>query len=372
MNIGIDLRFWRESTGGIGRYSRNLLKELLAIDSCNNYTAIITEKDEAEFRLKFPNLKKIVVKFDHYSLAEQKELPKILKKENFNLIHFTNFNHPATYREPFVVTIHDLIMDIYPSGAQKKSLLRRLAYSYVMNDCKRAQKIIVPSESTRQDLIKKRGFDASKIVVIPEGVESGFRLHTDYEKDAIIQKYQLPKDYLLFVSRWETYKGLPILLDSFKQLKRRFPDLGLVICGSANKQNPEVASLVKEAQSLDNQIITPGFVDDTDLQALYAAARIYVHPSWYEGFGLMILEAFASGVPVVTSNVSSLPEVVGEAGLLIDPKNVAEITQALTKLLEDPDFANELANRGLARVAEYSWQKMAEETLSVYKNITRD
>lgn len=369
MKIGLDLRFWRSGTGGLGRYSRNLLKELLKIDKDNQYTAIITPEDELEFDLHAPNLTKLVVPIAHYSLSEQTKLPKILKQQNFDLVHFANFNHPILYRRPFVVTVHDLIMHLFPTGAQKSSFLRKIAYRLTMRDCRRAKKIIVPSLATRDDLVRMLKFPREKIVITPEGSEEMFRIHTDREKIAVRERLKLLKEYLLFVSRWEVYKGLPALLAAHEQLVHKHPDLGLVICGKPDKQNPQIAELVRQKQFGNPNIVTPGFVGDEDLATIYSAATVYVHPSMYEGFGIMILEAFASGVPVVTSNTSSLPEVVGDAGLLVDPKNPNELVNAIERVLGDSGLAEELVAKGLERVKQYSWRQMAMATLSMYKEI---
>jgi len=367
--IGLDLRLWRSETGGIGRYSRNLLEELLKIDQENQYTAIITSADENEFNLKAPNLRKLVVDISHYSPQEQSQLLKFLRKEKFDLVHFAQFNHPILYRQPFVVTIHDIIMHLYPGPLQKKNKIRRLGYLATFNDCKRANRIIVPSQSTKNDLANQLHFPPEKIAVIAEGSESDFRLHSQAEKDRVIQKYSLPKRYLLFVSRWSEHKGLPALIESFNILSAKYPDLGLVITGKPDCQSPEVADLVRAAQSQNKNIITPGFVSDEDLAPLYSAATVYVHPGWYEGFGLMILEAFASGVPVVTSNVSSLPEVAGDAALLIDPRNSQEIADNIAKIIDDPKLVEDLVKKGQEQVKKYSWAKMAGQTLDIYQQV---
>lgn len=367
--IGLDLRFWRQETGGLGRYSRNLLRELLKIDHDNQYTAIITPADEAEFDLSAPNLTKLVVPIAHYSLSEQRKLPKIIAQQRFDLVHFANFNHPVLYRGKFVVTIHDLIMHLFPTGAQKESLLRRIAYRKVMNDCRRAAKIIVPSVSTKNDLVKMLNFPSEKIIITPEGSEDKFKVASNEAISALKAKLNLPERYILFVSRWERYKGLPALLEAFEKVNKEFPDVGLVITGKPDKQNPEIAELVKAEQSKGRAIITPGFVSDDDLPTLYSGAAAYVHPSWYEGFGIMILEAFAAGAPVVTSNTSSLPEVVGDAGLLVDPRDTLAIAEAIKKILNDPQFAKGLRQKGLARVKEFSWAKMARATLGIYQEI---
>lgn len=367
--LALDLRFFRAATGGLGRYSRNLLSELLKIDQVNEYTAIITSEDEPEFSLRSPNLRKEILSVGHYSLKEQTVLKTFLNSQSFDLVHFANFNHPILYRRPFVVTIHDLIMHLYPSGSQKNSWLRRIAYKTVINDCRRAARIIVPSRSTRDDLVKILKFPEPKIAITPEGSEPGFRLHSDQEKRAIRKKFQLPQRYLLFVSRWEAYKGLPTLLEAHQRLNKDFPDLALVICGRPDKQNPQVAGLVEAAKRQSQKIITPGFVSDEDLAAIYAAASVYVHPSWYEGFGIMILEAFGAGVPVVTSHNSSLPEVVGNAGLLVNPQDPNDIAAKIRRILLDEKLASLLRRRGLQRVKQYSWAKMAKQTLAIYQEV---
>lgn len=366
--IGLDLRFYRRSTGGLSRYSRNLLKELLAIDKENHYTAIITPEDEAEFDARGRNLQKLVVPIPHYSLAEQTKLPRVLKDQNFDLVHFTNFNHPILYRQPFVVTIHDLIMHLYPSGEQKKSPLRRLVYKLVVRDCKRAQRIIVPSQATKNDLVKLFKLPPEKIIVTHEGSEDIFCKHTEREKIAVKERLKLPERYLLFVSRWEPYKGLPQLLRAYENLIKDDPNLGLVICGKPEERNPEVTRLVEQAKQRHPNIVTPGFVSDENLAAIYAAAAAFVHVSLYEGFGIMILEAFASGAPVIASNTSSLPEVVGKAGLLVDPQDTDGLTAAIKKVLTDSKLAEELRQKGFERVKQYSWRRMAEETLEVYRS----
>jgi glycosyltransferase involved in cell wall biosynthesis len=364
--IALDLRLWRSSTGGIGRYSRNLLGELVKIDQKTSYTAFVTPADVAEFALKAPNLDRRVVDIPHYSRREQTDLPKILKAGKYDLVHFANFNHPILYRRPFVVTIHDVILSTI---ARNPSKLKQTAYEIAIRDCKRARKVIVPSKSTRNDLANVLRFDPTKVVITPEGSEGMFREHSEEEKAAVKKKLCLPDRYLLFVSRWERYKGLPALIEAYEVIKETSPDIGLVIAGRPTQADLETAALVQRKKKQDSKIVTPGFISDEDLAAMYSAASVYVHPSWYEGFGIMILEAFASGVPVVTSNLSSLPEVVGDAGILIDPKKPKEIVDAIMSILADPKRAQDLIAKGRDRNLQFSWTKMAEQTLAVYREV---
>jgi glycosyltransferase involved in cell wall biosynthesis len=186
------------------------------------------------------------------------------------------------------------------------------------------------------------------------------------ESAKTLAKFGITGNFLLFVSRWERYKGLDTLLESFAILRAEFPDLQLVICGKPVATSPDVADLVSVAKAGGLKVITPGFVTDTELSTLYQTASIYVHPSRYEGFGLMILEAFAAGVPVVTSTASCLPEVAGEAALLANPNDSTELAEKISDILSNPELAATLRELGLARAAEYTWAKTAAATHDAY------
>lgn len=366
--IAIDARFYRSTTGGLGRYTRNLLNELGQLDRDNRYTVILTPQDEAEYVSPGQNFEKLVVDIPHYSTTEQTALLKLLNRQKFDLVHFAQFNHPILYRRPFVVTVHDTIMHRFPGTVQQRSLLHRAGYRLVFNDCQRAKKIFVPSEATKQDLVSELRFPEAKIIVTTEGSEAGFRTHTVAEVNVIKKKFDLPERFVLFVSRWEAYKGIPVLLPAFEKVVAKYPDLALVLCGRPDKQNPGVAEAVEAAKARGLRVITPGFVPDADLKPLYSAASVYVHPSQYEGFGIMVLEAFAAGAPVVTSNASSLSEVAGDAALLVDPTNADEIAAKISQVLADPKLAEEMRQKGFAQLKKFSWHQMAEKTLAVYKN----
>lgn len=367
-NIALDCRFFGLSSGGIGRYAQELASNLAKLDRHNNYSVVLRPGD-VELANLSGNFTPISIDAPHFSITEQILLNKELKSRNFDLVHFTNFNHPILYRRPFVVTVHDLIMHRYPSGRSQKSLVRRTAYKKVMSDCRRAKTVIVPSEATKKDLVGQLKFKEGSIVVTPEGSSRHFRLHRADEVKSIRAKYSLPSRYLLFVSRWEPYKGLLELIEAYRSLVKDDPELGLVIIGKSDPQSPHISNAVEMARTEMPNIVLPGFVSDADLAAIYSAATVYVHPSWYEGFGIMILEAFASGVPVVTTTAASLPEVAGDAAITVHPKNSAMLRDAIQKLLKDSSRRQELINAGLERVKKFSWQKMAEQTLGVYEEV---
>ena len=377
MKIGIDARFFRRSTGGNGRYTRNLLKYILLADKNDQFIVFLTPADRQEFDLKAENLKKRVVDIDHYSLKEQSHLPSVIKREKLDLIHFTNFNHPIFYRGPFIVTIHDLTMVLYPAKGRQISPLHRLPFVTVFkNALRRSSKIITPSKSTADDLYKYFGTDPEKIIVIPEGIEPYFRpvdSKAIKSKEIELQhRLGIERPYLLFVSQWRPHKGIGELLDAFELVTKRYKiPVNLVLVGSPNPNFPQITTKVEKivAKAKKWRIFTPGFVEEEDLLLLYQLADAFVLPSFYEGFGLPILEAMASGVPVICSKNSSLPEVAGDAVQYCDPYRYPTIAKAIAQVLTNKQLSNKLKAEGLKRCKQFTWSKCAQKTLEVYKEI---
>lgn len=372
MNILLDGRLYRSSTGGIGRYSRELVKNLLEIDKETQYTLLLTPADAAECNLKAPNLKKVVTPITHFSLAEQLQLPAELDRLQPDLVHFLNFNHPLRYTGRFITTIHDLTMTFFPVGRQKIPVLRQ-AYLAVMNHAAQAAvAVIVPSQGVKDDVVKHIGVSANKVQAIYEGADGPkMRKAASTKKDETDQKVLaelgITKPYLLFVSQWRPHKGLGVLIEAFNSLKQEL-DIQLVITGKPNNQFPAIPAAI-EASPYRADIITPGFVSDPVLDTLYADAQLFVFPSWYEGFGLPPLEAMARGVAVAASNTSVMPEILGDGAVYFDPRDAKAMAKRLKKTLADPGQLAELRQKGLAQAKKYSWKKMAEETLALYKRV---
>ncbi len=373
MKIGIDARFYRSSTAGIGRYTRGLLKNLAKIDKKDLYTIFITPEDDKEYDIVADNFKKVVIPIVHYSLSEQTKFLSLLNKGRFDLVHFLNFNHPIMYNRPFITTIHDLTMLLYPVGRSQKSWMRKAAFQKVMkNAAQKSSEVIAVSNETKKDIIKYLGAHEEKIKVIYEAYDGIY--HDQYAKSKLVnfrKKYSLTDRYILFVSQWRPHKGLPELIESFKILKEKYNiPHKLVITGKPNEHFPQIISSIDKSK-FKKDIVLPGFVPDLDLPLFYNAAELFVFPSLYEGFGLGPLEAMACGTPVASSNLSCMPEILGDAAVYFNPTNVHGMAKTINEVLSDKNLREKMSKSSLHRVKKYSWEKMAKETLELYQNVYR-
>lgn len=370
--IGIDARMYRRSTGGIGRYIHGLLEYLAKIDQDNHYYVFLTDEDLKEYQLKAKNFTPVRAPFPHYSIKEQWGFLRLLNSYHLDLVHFTNFNHPVFYRRKYVITIHDMTMTLFPAPGKQTSFLARFFYHLVLkNGVKKSKKIMVDSKNTKTDLIKIQKTGGQKISVIHLGVDDNYQPNRDPEKiEGLKQKYKIFSPYLLFVSQWRPHKGIEKLVEAFEILYSRFKtqDLYLVITGKPNLNFKEIEERINSSP-LRERIITPGFVDEEDMALLYSNAAAFVFPSTYEGFGLNPLEAMACGTPVATSDISCIPEVCGRAALYFDPYDPEDIALKTYTLLTNDKLRQKLVNRGFANLKRFSWQKMAAETLAVYKSV---
>jgi glycosyltransferase involved in cell wall biosynthesis len=267
---------------------------------------------------------------------------------------------------PTVLTVHDLIFRRYP--AHHKRLNRWYLNATMPLFCRRAGHLIAVSAQSKRDVIEAYGIPPEKITVIYEAADPRFCPQPAETVAAVRARYGLPDRYLLFVGTIEPRKNLGRVLAAFERLHAEGLTDALVIVGKRGwLYNDFFARL--EASPTKQAVIFPGFVPDADLPAVYTGAQALAFPSEFEGFGLPVLEAMACGAPVVCSNTSSLPEVTGDAALLIDPLNVDALTEVLRRVLDDPALAADLRARGLAQAARFSWARAAEETLAVYRRV---
>lgn len=374
MKIGIDARMYRSSTGGIGVYSQNLIKNLARIDKKNQYYIFLAEEDLKEYALKQANFKAIRANFAHYKLGEQFLFPRLLNRYNLDLIHFLNFNHPIIYRGKFISSIHDLTMVKAPSGRNQLSIFKRPFYKLVLKNAINKSRIISTiSNQSKQDIIELYQIPKEKIKVIPLSIDKE-RYQPVKPKigQKKLDKYQINKPYLLFVSQLRPHKGIGYLLKAFQILKKEYQQdkLKLVLVGKDFGKFPRLSQQIKQAQKRGD-VIAPGFIENEDMAALYSMAECFVFPSLYEGFGLPPLEAMACQTPVASSDQSCMPEVLGKAPLYFDPRDPAMMASIINTLLINQKLADKLVRRGLEQVSKYSWQKTAQETLKLYQQVAK-
>ncbi len=299
-------------------------------------------------------------------LWEQGLQPWVIRRERLHLLHALAYVTPVIAPCPTVVTVHDLSFVRYPEAFRP---LNRL-YLRVMTrrSVFRARRIITDSRSTQNDLVTLWGVSADRISVVPIGVEGDYRPAPAAEVEAFRRHRGLPDRFVLYLGTLEPRKNVTAAIAAFARWVQATGDrkTWLVVAGAKGWYYQTVFARV-QALGLADRVLFPGYVPAAELPAWYRAAEVFVYPSLYEGFGLPPLEAMACGTPVITSNTSSLPEVVGDAALLVDPYDVEAIAEALARLLEDEELRQRLREAGLARARQFSWERTARETLAAYR-----
>jgi glycosyltransferase involved in cell wall biosynthesis len=298
---------------------------------------------------------------------EQTTFPRIVREMKIDLLHSPHYTMPLSSPVPTVVTYHDMIFFIHP---EKHTLAKRYFFPWMMrHSSKKAEKIITVSENTRDDAIRHLNIPPDKIVAIHLGYQDIFRQINDQALlDNVRQQYKLPDQFIFYAGAFEPRKNIPLLLSVYERLVQQQPDLFLVLTGGTGWDNEETLALMNSMHSKD-QVIRLGHVPYTDLPSIYNLADVFVYPSLYEGFGLPPLEGMACGTPVITTNISSMPEVVGDAGLLVPPNDEAALLQAIQQVLDDPVLRQRLQIAGPKRAANFTWERTAQKTLTIYEEV---
>lgn len=351
---------------GINWYIRSLLAFLPRVSDRHKFTAFLG-KEEAGHGFHGIQTEVSILPTERPAARiawEQLAQPVRLLGNRIDLLHSLAFVQPVILPCPGIVTIYDLSFIHYPQRLQPwRRLYLRWGTTF---SARRASRIIAISASTKRDIVGLLGVAEDKVDVIPCGVDEDFRTVDRQEQlEELRKKRRLPPRMLLFVGTIEPRKNLTTLLRSYVLLRERIQPPPLVIAGAKGWQHEAVFSLVQEL-GLQDELLFPGFIPRDELPLWYNAADLFVYPSLYEGFGLPPLEAMACGTPVVTSNTSSLPEVVGDSGLLVDPTNAEEIALAMERLLRDSTLRDELTSKGLKRARAFTWHRTARETVEVY------
>ncbi|HZF38619.1 MAG TPA: glycosyltransferase family 1 protein, partial [Blastocatellia bacterium] len=296
-------------------------------------------------------------------------LPSLLRIYQVDVFHGTNYCVPVFAPCPTVVTIHDLSLYTQSHTHEAANVKRGKRRMPIM--ARLASLIIAPSEWTRREIVERLRVSSEKVRVIYEAAREGMKPLPPHFCQGVLDKYQIRPPYLLYVGTIEPRKNLLTLIRAYDELLRTTPlRPQLVLAGGRGWLCDEVFKLAEDLK-LQDQVHFTGYVEDGDLPALYSAAEAFVYPSFYEGFGLPPLEAMACGAPVITSDVSSLPEVVGKAGLTHAPNNTRALTEAMAKLLGDETTREHFKREGLKQAAKFSWERAARETQSIYDEVLR-
>ncbi len=367
MRIGIDSRLSYHQPAGISRYTWHLLRAIAELNKDDEFV-VFQHRKQPESLIQQANFQRRTLYAPVHRSLEQFMLPLELMRYGLDLLHSTDFIPPLYSAIPSVITVHDLAFLHWPHFLTKDSAAY---YGQIDRAVRRARHIIVPSQSTKQDLIGILGTPDNKVSIIYEAPNPIFRpLPIEATRAAVTKRFGIPDSYIFFISTIEPRKNVNGLLTAFRHLldKYNVTDTGLVLAGSPGWLYDETMDLVKKL-NLEEKTFFLGRIADEDLHNLYVGARFHVHPAHYEGFGLPPLEAMACGTPTIVSNVSSLPEVVSDAALLVDPKDTEEIAVAMHRLLTDQDLYTELRDKGLKRADCFKWELAARSTLDVYHRV---
>lgn len=365
MKIGIDLRLVYHRQAGISWYALRLLQALAAIDGDNDYI-LLQHRKQNDPLIEAPNFEVATLLTPVHSRFEQWPLSIETGLLGLDLIHSPDFIPPLHNRIPAVITVHDLAFIHYPNFVTTDAARY---YGQIELAIRRANRIIAVSNSTRADLVKLLGAPESKISVIHEAADPFYQPIARAEALRTLQEagITVPEQFILAVGTIEPRKNLGTLLRAYHHLQGDYGvRVPLVFAGERGWLFDDILAFVEDS-GLEESTIFLGKVDNAVLRALYNLATLLVHPAFYEGFGLPPLEAMACGTPVLCSNAGSLPEVVGDAALLVPPEDVECWTVSIQRLLQDAELREELGAKGRNRAQQFSWKKAAIQTLAVYK-----
>lgn len=368
MRIGIDARLYQKGLG-IGRYIEQLLLQYdKNIPEGDTVFVFLGREGAKNFRPKNPNIRLVITEIPHYSFAEQIALPLLFAHYRLDLVHFPHFNVPLLYNRPYVVTVHDCILLKHPQSATSSAStrlpilhwIRYQGYRMVLSHAVRqAKKVITISQGVKTDLQKFLGVSPERIAVEYEGVIPC----------AVPSETPPPQEnYLLYVGNAYPHKNLSVLLDMMQLLRTKIPEMKLYCVGQEDFFMKRFCEEVQN-RGLTDQIVHRGNVSDKELCALYKDAFAFVFPSMEEGFGLPPLEAMQSGCPVIASNASVMPEILGDAPLYFSPHAPEELLEKVLYLWQNKAVRAACIQKGIAHVRRYSWEKCAKATYALYHTL---
>lgn len=370
MRIGIDTRLNAYRRGGIQEYTRQLLTALASLPGHDIFVSL-QHREHQRPLVVAPRVQRATLLTPPHHRLEQWSLPVELTRLRLDLLHCPDFIAPRLRPCPAVVTIHDLAFLRYPEILDDEA---RRYYDQVRTSVWHADAVIAVSAATRNDIYQFLDLPLERIDLVYEAAAPIFApqlLREDAERQ--FDQYRLRAGtFALFVSTLEPRKNLPTLLKALAVCRQRRPEIPycLVVVGTRGWRDAAIFETIQECH-LEEAVIFLGGIDQQDLLWLYNACMLYANPSLYEGFGLPVLEALACGAPALVSDVSSLPEIAGEAALRLPPRDVAAWADAFAQVWHDPDIRHTLAERGPTQAAHFSWQRAAQETLAIYRRVGR-
>ncbi|MGA8539208.1 MAG: glycosyltransferase family 1 protein [Terriglobales bacterium] len=377
MKVAIDIR--RMTEFGVGTYIRNVVRTLAQLDRDSKYFLIGSPAKVAEFGALPPNFHAVSLDGGENTLKGSLDFRAIVKRLRCDVVHIPHlFWVPRGLGCPYVLTVHDLLEHMY--GSRDASSLRRTLHFYLTRRVlRKAARVIAVSQFTKNEIEKLLAISDDRIEVVYNAIDERF-LHghaTDADRELIAQRYLVNYPFILYAGAIRPHKNVVRIIEAFSALKselqkeQQFPDLKLIIIGDDLSSHPRLRRTVVRS-GVQNDVRFLGFVPIEVLRIFYDVAKVFVFPSLYEGFGLPPLEAMAHGTPVVTSNTSSLPEVAGNAALLVNPENVFEIERGLQRALLDPALRAQMKQRGYEQAQRFSWTNSVSRILEIYREVAGD
>jgi glycosyltransferase involved in cell wall biosynthesis len=359
--IVIDARELRTSTG---RYVERLIYHLQDIDTDlkHRYIILLKPKDLEGWKPRSKRFRAVACSAKEFTFAEQTRLLFQLWRLRPNLVHFGMTQQPVLYFGRTVTTMHDLTTLRFDNPAKNKLIftIKQWVYERVIHwVARKSRHIMVPTEYVKDDIAKYTRSNSRKITVTYEGSDQ-----VSATAEAVPELVDQP--FIMYVGRPTPHKNLGRLIDAFAIIKQSQPDLKLVLVGKTDSNYRRMERYVAKRGVPD--VIFTGFVEDSQLHWLYENCAAYAFPSLSEGFGLPAVEAMASGAPVAASNATCIPEVLGDAAVYFDPLDVDDMAKVITRVLTKPELRRELVKAGRKQSAKYSWKRMAEQTLAIYKS----
>jgi glycosyltransferase involved in cell wall biosynthesis len=377
VKVAIDIR--RMNEFGIGTYTRNIVRTLSRLDQQNNYVLIGSPQKVAEMGPLPPNFQTVPLLEPETTAKGYFQCRALLKHMDCDLVHIPYlFGIPRRLPCPYVMTVHDVLEHMSRSNGGS-GMRRSLYFQLTRQVLKGAARILAVSKFTKSEVEKLFGIAPGHIDVVYNAIDERF-LHghaTEAERRMLAERYQVHYPFLLYAGRISPHKNVVRIIEAFSALKAelekedKYPGLKLIIIGDELSTHPDLRRTVIRG-GVQNDVRFLGFIPIDVLRVFYDAAKIFVFPSLYEGFGLPPLEAMAHGTPVLASNTSSLPEVVGQAAVLVNPENIFEIMHALHRVLTDQVLREKLKRRGYEQAQKFSWEASTRKILQVYVEVAEE